>query len=160
MLGLPWAVTEEEIEEFFEKFAYVRGSIRIGELDDGRKTGQGIILFENEDVAADAMEEKQRQHIGSRWIKLFPRNFGQFERFMDEQLNCRTVNLKRFLNEENLSRCLKLSGLPFKVEKQEIMDFFADYNLSEDDVVIEMRSGRKSGIALAFLNNEEDVQKA
>lgn len=57
--GLPWRVEVEEIEQFFSRYAYVRDSIKIGELADGRKTGQATLLFENEDEAANAMNEKQ-----------------------------------------------------------------------------------------------------
>lgn len=39
MRGLPWRVEVEEIEQFFSRYAYVRDSIKIGELSDGRKTG-------------------------------------------------------------------------------------------------------------------------
>jgi len=60
MRGLPWKVTEEEIEEFFAKFAYVRESIKIGELEDGRKTGHATVLFETEEEAENAMTEMDR----------------------------------------------------------------------------------------------------
>lgn len=40
------------------------------------------------------------------------------------------------------------------------MDFLADFNVESDDVKVEQRQGRKTGIALAFLNSEDDVQRA
>lgn len=39
MRGMPWRVETEEIEQFWEGFAWVRDSIRIGELEGGRRTG-------------------------------------------------------------------------------------------------------------------------
>jgi len=39
MRGLPWRVEIQEIEQFFSRYAYIRDSVRIGELADGRKTG-------------------------------------------------------------------------------------------------------------------------
>lgn len=117
-------------------------------------------MFENEDEAANAMNEKQGQNVGSRWVELYAMSFAQFESFMDDQLNCKTVNLKNFLNEENLNRCVKLRGIPYQASDQDVKDFFADYNLGDDDIVIEMRQGKKTGFALVFLNNEEDVQRA
>lgn len=59
MRGLPWRVELEEIEMFFSRYAYVRDSIRIGELNDGRKTGQAALIFESVEEAANAMNEKQ-----------------------------------------------------------------------------------------------------
>lgn len=39
-------------------------------------------------------------------------------------------------------------------------DFFADYGINDDDIVLEMRQGKKTGFALVFLKNDEDVQRA
>ena len=39
-------------------------------------------------------------------------------------------------------------------------DFFQDFNVADDDIVIEMRQGKKTGFALVFLSNEDDVQRA
>jgi len=39
MRGLPWRVELEEIEQFFSRYAFIRDSIRFGQLADGRKTG-------------------------------------------------------------------------------------------------------------------------
>lgn len=58
MRGLPWRVEVDEIEQFFSRYAYIRDSVRLGELSDGRKTGQAAVLFENPDEAASAMNEK------------------------------------------------------------------------------------------------------
>lgn len=58
MRGLPWRVEVDEIEQFFSRYAYIRESIRVGELTDGRKTGQAALLFENPDEANNAMNEK------------------------------------------------------------------------------------------------------
>ena len=71
MRGLPWRVEVEEIEQFFDRYAYVRESVKIGELSDGRKTGQATVLFENETEAENAMNEKQGQNVGSRWVELY-----------------------------------------------------------------------------------------
>ena len=67
--GMPWRVTEEEIEEFFTDYKWVRESIRIGELEGGRRTGQGCILFESEEEAERAMD-KDGEYIGSRFVQL------------------------------------------------------------------------------------------
>jgi len=41
-----------------------------------------------------------------------------------------------------------------------VKDFFQDFNVADDDIVIEMRQGKKTGFALVFLSNEDDVQRA
>ena len=58
----------EEIETFCEGFKWVRESIRIGELEGGRRTGQGCVLFESEDEATRFTEEKEGEYIGPRFV--------------------------------------------------------------------------------------------
>ena len=84
MRGLPWRVEVEEIEQFFDRYAYVRESVKIGELSDGRKTGQATVLFENETEAENAMNEKQGQNVGSRWVELYQMPYSEYESFMDD----------------------------------------------------------------------------
>ena len=59
-----------------------------------------------------------------------------------------------------MNRCVKLRGIPYQASQQDVKDFFADYNVADDDIVIEMRQGKKTGFALVFLNSEDDVQRA
>ena len=92
----------------------MRESIRIGELADGRKTGQAAVLFESVVEATNAMNEKQGQNVGSRWVELYQIPYSQYQSFQDDQLNQKTVNLKNFLNEENINRCVKLRGIPYQ----------------------------------------------
>ena len=68
--------------------------------------------------------------------------------------------LKNFLNEENLHRCVKLRGIPYQASQQDVKDFFADFGVDDDSIVIEMRQGKKTGFALVFLKDEEEVQRA
>lgn len=56
-----------------------------------------------------------------------------------------------FLNPNNVNRCCKLGGLPFRVRKDEVVDFFKDFNVAESDVVIEQKDGRRTGFGLVFL---------
>lgn len=91
---------------------------------------------------------------------LYTMEYHQWESFMDDQLNCKTVDLKKILNEDNVNRCVQLRGMPREVTLQDIKDFFGDFDVNDDDVHIEMRMGRKTGFALVMLNGEDDVQRA
>lgn len=66
--GLPWRVETSQIEEFFEGFAWVRDSIKIGELEGGRRTGQASVLFETPQEACRAIEEKEGEYVGPRFV--------------------------------------------------------------------------------------------
>ena len=134
MRGLPWRVEESQIEEFFEGFAWVRDSIRIGELEGGRRTGQGSILFENPAEAARAIEEKEGEYVGPRFIHLHELSYKQWESFMEDQLGCKTIDLKRILKMEDMGRAVRLRGLPRDVQMSDVLEFFKekDFNISED----------------------------
>ena len=83
MKGFPWKVSEEDVIEFFDGYKLVPDSIKIerDEENDGRITGWGAALFETEDEAARAIEERQKECIGSRWIMLYPMPYGRYKTF-------------------------------------------------------------------------------
>ena len=55
---------------------------------------------------------------------------------------------------------MKLRGIPRDASQNDVKEFFADFNVEDDDIIIEMRSGMKTGWALVKLNSEDDVQRA
>ena len=53
-----------------------------------------------------------------------------------------------------------MRGLPFSADVRQIREFFADYRVSEKDVIIDKSHGQATGYALVFLENEEEAQRA
>ena len=47
-----------------------------------------------------------------------------------------------------------MRGLPFTSTAADVAKFLADYKVLESDCVIEMKNGRMTGMALAFLDSE------
>lgn len=70
--GLPYSIRYEEVSEFFNDFKYIEQSVVFGLNHEGRKNGFGAILFENDDEAANAAKEMNKQYIGngSRYVDL------------------------------------------------------------------------------------------
>ena len=58
--GMPFQATREEIYEFFADYKVVPDTLIYGLADDGRKSGLGSLIFENEEEAAKAAEEKDK----------------------------------------------------------------------------------------------------
>ena len=81
MRGLPYRSSESEVEEFFDGFKLVPGSVKFEQGDDGRKTGWGAALSENEDQAREAQEGRDKQTLGTRWVGLTVISFSDYERF-------------------------------------------------------------------------------
>ncbi len=92
--------------------------------------------------------------MGSRYIELFLISQDEYDKFDSTQDKKVTVKLDRFVTEHNAKRCIKLRGLPYKCEIEQITEFFADFKISNSDVVMEIENGRKTGYALVFLESE------
>ena len=71
MRGLPYSVVQEDICTFFKGHPYDKGSIKIAETKWKRPTGESVLLFDTEQGALDAMNDKQGKHMGTRYIELF-----------------------------------------------------------------------------------------
>ncbi|CAD5225088.1 unnamed protein product [Bursaphelenchus xylophilus] len=69
MRGLPYRVTQQQIFDFFAPIQPTE--IKIGYLDDGRASGDGVVEFANERDAREAFK-KDRECIKQRYIELFP----------------------------------------------------------------------------------------
>ena len=52
--GLPWRVEKEQVSEFFQDFKIIENSVVLGVGADGRKNGQGTILFDDAEEATSA----------------------------------------------------------------------------------------------------------
>ena len=61
---------------------------------------------------------------------------------------------------DNASRSLKIRGLPYSATAADIAAFFSNYQVKEEDVIIDMSRGKPTGYALAFVKTEEDAQNA
>ena len=53
---------------------------------------------------------------------------------MEDQLGCKTIDLKRILKMEDMGRAVRLRGLPRDVQMSDVLEFFKekDFNISED----------------------------
>lgn len=75
-----------------------------------------------------------------------------FESFDPENKN---VSCSDIVTEENVSRCVKLRGLPWAANKGTIVDFFDGFNILKGDILIDIKGGKNSGFAIVILNDQE-----
>lgn len=64
------------------------------------------------------------------------------------------------MKEDNKFRAIKMRGLPYSVQVRDIRDFFADYRVSNSDIIIDMSNGKLTGYALVFFENESEAKRA
>ena len=79
--GFPWSVTDEDVVNFFDGYKLVPDTVKIERGDDDRITGFGAVVFETEEEAQRAMDERQKESMGSRWIQIYPMTYGRYKTF-------------------------------------------------------------------------------
>lgn len=70
--GLPYRATPQDIADFFRGYQYIPESVQVITADDGRSKGEGFIAFVSEAETSRAFAERNRGHMGNRYIELFP----------------------------------------------------------------------------------------
>ena len=70
MIGLPFTVVNDDIEEFFNGYNLVEDSIKIGKYQNGKNTGEAVVSFATPEDAQSAFNDKYKKYIGSRFIEL------------------------------------------------------------------------------------------
>jgi heterogeneous nuclear ribonucleoprotein F/H len=160
MRGLPFSVKKDEVLQFFHGYDVVPDSVIIGEMSNGKKTGEGVILFKSEDEAARAVSDRNGSNIGRRWIELYLHPYSHFHNFYQSQHHEEFVYLDKYITEENKFRTVRIRGLPFSATKKDMVNFFRDFNLTNNEIVFEIKDGRPTGRALAFFIDHTTAQRA
>lgn len=117
MRGLPFTIRKDEILMFFSGYEIMPDSVIIGEMSNGKKTGEGVVLFKSESEAMRAVTDKSGASIGRRWIELYLHPYSHFHSFYQAQHHEEFVYLNKYITEENKSRTVRLRGLPFNCAK-------------------------------------------
>ena len=68
--------------------------------------------------------------------------------------------LRGVVNDDNRDRAVKIRGLSWYTKKSEVVEFFQAFNVSEEDVFIEVLDGKNSGYCIVLLKNEDEVEQA
>ena len=71
-----------------------------------------------------------------------------------------TCKLTKYVGPKNQERGLVMRGLPYKVEEQEIVEFFDGFGVEKRDVYIEETRGKRTGSALVIFDQQETAQDA
>ncbi|XP_071700968.1 uncharacterized protein [Rutidosis leptorrhynchoides] len=152
--GLPFSANRNDIVEFFKGFNLTDDSIYFMVNFEGRVTGEAYVKFESpEDSKAAMMEDGTC--LGSRYIELFPSTLEEWE----EAVSSGRPNVPKPPEED--TPVLRMRGLPFSAGKEEIIDFFNEFTLTEESIHITFSSeGRSTGEAFVVFASVEDAQAA
>lgn len=156
--GLPFSASKEDILDFFKEFELSEEKIHITATSDGRPTGEAYVEFASPEDSKSAMS-KDRMTLGNRYIELFPSSHEELEEAIS-----RGGLLPKSADGKELtvpSGVLRMRGLPFSAGKDDIMEFFKDFTISEESIHITFNfDGRPTGEAFVEFANPEDAKSA
>ena len=69
--GVPFRAQIQDIHAFFLGYNFIPDSCRIGTDASGRASGDAWVSFVSVQEAARAVMERNKQHLGNRYIELF-----------------------------------------------------------------------------------------
>eukprot|EP00741_Cyanophora_paradoxa_P020828 tig00000229_g20107.t1 len=72
MRGLPYRAASHDIVDFFQGCeGFIPSSVQLGTDHDGRSSGEAWVCFGTMEQAARAVRDRNRAHMGGRYIELF-----------------------------------------------------------------------------------------
>ncbi|KAI3791401.1 hypothetical protein L2E82_05169 [Cichorium intybus] len=117
-------------------------------------TGEAFVKFGSCEEGKRAMV-MDGECLGSRYIELFPSTVEEWEDAAERG----RANVPKPCEED--TPVLRMRGLPFSAGKDDILDFFKEFALSEDYIHMTYNSeGRPTGEALVEFANVEDSKAA
>ncbi|KAL0390813.1 UNVERIFIED_CONTAM: RNA-binding protein sym-2 [Sesamum calycinum] len=156
--GLPFSASKEEIINFFKDFALSEDKVHLIANSEGRPAGEAFVEFATPEDSRDAMS-KDRMTLGYRYIELFPASREELE----EAASRGRLMPKSFEGKDATepTTVLRMRGLPFSAGKDDIIDFFKNFTLSEESIHITYNfEGRPTGEAFVEFASAEDAKEA
>ncbi|RDY10439.1 Heterogeneous nuclear ribonucleoprotein F, partial [Mucuna pruriens] len=166
--GLPFDCTETDVAEFFHGLDIVDV---LFVHKGGKFTGEGFCVL-GYPLQVDFALQRNRQNMGRRYVEVFRSKRQEYYKAIANEVSDarggsprRSASRAKSYDEGKDSAehtgVLRLRGLPFSASKDDIMEFFKDFGLSEDSTHIIMNSeGRPSGEAYVEFASAEDSKAA
>lgn len=163
MRGLPFSASKDDIVDFFKDFVLSEDLVHVILNSEGRATGEAIVEFSSAEDSKAAMA-KDRKRLGNRYIELFPSSHEELDAAVSKGRLSGSSKPKPSddgKDSDEHTGVLRLRGLPFSAGKDDILDFFKDFALSEDSINFTFTfGGRPTGEAFVEFASAEDSKAA
>ncbi|XP_010266189.1 PREDICTED: heterogeneous nuclear ribonucleoprotein F isoform X2 [Nelumbo nucifera] len=141
---------------------------------NGRFSGEAFVVFASP-MQADFALQRDRQNMGRRYVEVFRCKKQDYYNAVAAEVSYEGIldndyhgspppsRSKRSIDKDQLeyTAVLKLRGLPFSVTKSEIIDFFEEFDLTEDKIHIACRpDGKATGEAYVEFISADEAKKA
>lgn len=169
--GLPFNCTDVDVFKFFTGFEIV-DLLMVNK--NGRFSGDAFVVF-TRPAQADLAVQKNRDNMGRRYIEVFKCKKQEYYNAVAAEVGYDggydyeyrgsppPSRSKKAKDKEQMeyTEILKLRGLPFSVTKAHIVDFFHDYNITDEKVHIACRAdGKATGEAYVTFESVEVAKAA
>lgn len=167
--GLPFDCSESDIAEFFHGLDIV-DVLFVNK--HGKFSGDAYCIL-GYPLQVDFALQRNRQNIGRRYVEVFGSERQEYYKAIANEVSDsrsgggsprRSVRAKSSDDAKDFAEhtgVLRLRGLPYSASKDDIMDFFRDFVLSEDSIHFTMNSeGRRTGEAFVEFVSAEDSKAA
>ncbi|KAH7837106.1 hypothetical protein Vadar_009646 [Vaccinium darrowii] len=163
MRGLPFSAGKDDIMDFFKDFVLSEDLVHVILNSEGRATGEAIVEFASAEDSKAAMA-KDRKRLGNRYIELFPSSHEELDAAVSKgglSGSSKPKSSDDGKDSDEHTGVLRLRGLPFSAGKDDILDFFKDFALSEDSITFTFTfGGRPTGEAFVEFASAEDSKAA
>ncbi|XP_042513676.1 heterogeneous nuclear ribonucleoprotein F-like [Macadamia integrifolia] len=165
--GLPFDCTEADVTEFFHGLDIVDV---LFVHKHGRFSGEAFVVL-GYPLQVDFAVQRNRQNMGRRYIEVFRSKRQEYYKAIANEVSdarggsprqkARARSYDDAKDSAQHTGVLRLRGLPFSAGKDDIMEFFKDFMLSEDSIHITLNmDGRPTGEAFVEFANPEDSKAA
>lgn len=172
--GLPFNCTDIDIFKFFAGLDIV-DVLLVNK--SGRFSGEAFVVFAGP-MQAELALQRDRQNMGRRYVEVFRCRKQDYYHAVAAEVNYEGIydndfhesspasssrSTKRFGDKDQMeyTEILKLRGLPFSVSKSKIVEFFGEFEVSEDRVLIACRpDGKATGEAYVEFASAEEAKRA
>lgn len=166
--GLPFDCTETDVAEFFHGLDIVD---ILFVHNNGKFSGEAFCVL-GYPLQVDFALQRNRQNLGRRYIEVFRSKRQEYYKAIAREVSDarggsphrRAPRAKSYDEAKDSAEhtgVLRLRGLPFSAGKDDIMEFFKDFVLSEDAINITLNSeGRPTGEAFVEFASAEDSKAA
>ncbi|XP_042510390.1 heterogeneous nuclear ribonucleoprotein F-like isoform X1 [Macadamia integrifolia] len=165
--GLPFDCTEADVTEFFNGLDLVDV---LFVHKNGRFSGEAFVVL-GYPLQVDFAVQRNRQNMGRRYIEVFRSKRQEYYKAIANEVSDarggsprRSARAKSYDDGKDSAQhtgVLRLRGLPFSAGKDDIMDFFKDFMLTEDSIHITLNmDGRPTGEAFVEFPSPDDSKAA
>lgn len=152
--GLPWSASAEDVVEFFNEVEINGGAegVHLTLSREGRPSGEAYVeLVSQEDL--DKAEEKHKCNMGKRYIEVF--------RAKRSEMEWVTKRAGIGGRGQDNDGCVRLRGLPYQCNKEEIANFFSGLEICPNGIAMPLDyQGRPSGEAYVQFVSQDVSDKA